>query len=227
MAESIQAFLSKQQCEDDEVDVLRAFAAFQQRRAPKKGGVRIPREVYGSLPKEFKRGWDSLTREQQQKIAKDSFPRNDERQQQASSQVQVYQAQYIPTEDIAAMYSVSQASLSYHDDSSYDIATDNSNGESFDADDDDDDTSTQGLTVNAAKQLHRARGTANTNVRSRQQRNRKLKLPPKSQLPSGSAIKMLANKASPIMKDGKVVGHVYRHAPNNDMQAKMAINTEL
>ena len=58
------------------------------------------------------------------------------------------------------MYSVSQASLSYHDDSSYDIATDNSNGESFDADDDDDDTSTQELTVNAAKQLQRAQGTA-------------------------------------------------------------------
>ena len=108
-----------------------------------------PREVYGSLPKEFKRGWDSLTGEQQQQIAKDSFPKNDD-QQQAPSQVQVYQAQYIPTEDIAAMYSVSQASLSYHDDSSYDIGTDNSNGESFDADDDDDDTSTQELTVNAA-----------------------------------------------------------------------------
>ena len=102
------------------------------------------------------------------------------------------------------MYSVSQASLSYHDDSSYDIGTDNSNGESFDADDDD--TSTQELTVNAAKQLQRARGTANTNARSKQ-RNRKL--PPKSQLPGGSAIKMLANKASPIMREGKVVGHIY------------------
>ena len=121
--ESLQVFLAEQQYDDDEVDVLQAFAAFQQRRAPKKGGVRIPREVYGSLPKEFKRGWDSLTGEQQQQIAKDTFPKNDDCQQ-TSSQVQVYQAQYIPTEDIAAMNLISQAS--FHDDSSYDIGTDNS-----------------------------------------------------------------------------------------------------
>ena len=202
--ESLQAFLSEQQYDDDEVDILQAYAAFQQRRAPKKGGVRIPRDVYGSLPVEFKRGWDSLTGEQQQKIAKDSFPKNEDRQQ-AASQVQVYQSQqFIPTEHIEAMYHVSQASLSYHDDSSYDIGTDNSDGESFDADDDD--TSNQDLTVNAAKQLQRARGTANTNAKSRQ-RNRKL--PPKSQLPGGSAIKMLANRASPVMRDGKLVGHLY------------------
>ena len=115
--ESLQAFLSEQQYGDDDVKVLQAFAAFQQRRAPKKGGVKIPWELYGSLPVEFKKGWDSLTGEQQQKIAKDSFPKNDEREQ-TSSQVQVYQAQYIPSEDIAAMYLVSQASLSYDDDSS-------------------------------------------------------------------------------------------------------------
>ena len=111
----------------------------------------------------------------------------------------------------------SRVSFNHH---SYDIGTDNSNGESFNADDDDDDTSTQELTVNAAKQLQRARGTANTNARSKQ---RNKKLPPKSQLPGGSAIKMLANKASPVMRDGKVVGHIYTNTPNNNMQAKMAI----
>ena len=56
--ESLQAFLAEQQYDDGKVDILQAFAAFQQRRAPKKGGVRIPREIYGSLPLEFKRGWD-------------------------------------------------------------------------------------------------------------------------------------------------------------------------
>ena len=234
----MQAFLSEQQYDNDQVDVLRAFAAFQQRRAPKKGGVKIPREVYGSLPVEFKKGWDSLTGEQQQQqIAKDTFPKNDDRK--TSSQVQVYQShQFIPNEHVEAMYHVSRAS-SYAGDSSYDIGTDNSYGESFDVDDDDDTstqeltvnaakqlqqargTATQELTVNAAKQLQRARGTANTNAKSKQ-RNRKLTLTPKSQLPGGSAIKMLANKASPVMRDGKVVGHIYTNTPNN-MQAKMAI----
>ena len=32
---------------------------------------------------------------------------------------------------------------------------------------------------------------------------------------------MLTNKASPVVREGKMVGHFYRHAPNN-MQAKMA-----
>ena len=115
------------------------------------------------------------------------------------------------------MYHVSRAS-SYADDSSYDIATVNSDGES---DGNDDSTSTQELTAKAAKQLHRARGTANTNARSKQ---RNKKLPPKSHLPGGSAIKMLANKASPAMnKESKIVGHFY----HNNMQAKMAaINYE-
>ena len=219
--EALQAFLAEKHYDDVEVDVLQAFAAFQQRRAPKKGGVRIPRDVYGPLPKEFKRGWDSLTGEQQQQVAKDSFPKNEDRQQASNSQVQVYQShQFIPNEHVAAMYHVSQASLSYHDDSSYDIGTDHSDGESFDADDDD--ASTQELTVKAAKQLQRAQGAAGTNAKSKHRnRNR----PPKSQLPGGSAIKMLANQASPIMRDGKVVGHMYSHTPNapNNMQAKMAI----
>ena len=142
------------------------------------------------------------------------FQKNDDNQRGPSSQVQVYQTQYIPTEDIAAMYSASQASLSYHDDNSYDIGTDNSYGESFDADD----ASTQELTVNAVKQLQRARGTANTNARSKSNQ----KLPPKSSLPGGSAIKMLANKASPVVKEGKVVGHFCQHGPNNNIQARMA-----
>ena len=115
------------------------------------------------------------------------------------------------------MYHISRAS-SYADDSSYDVATVNSDGEN---DSDDDSTSTQELTVKAAKQLHRARGTANTNARSKQ---RNKKLPPKSHLPGGSTIKMPANKASPAMnKESKIVGHFY----HSNMQAKMAaINYE-
>ena len=33
---------------------------------------------------------------------------------------------------------------------------------------------------------------------------------------------MLANKASPVVKEGKVVGHFCQHGPNNNIQARMA-----
>ena len=84
--------------------------------------------MYESLQKEFKKGWDSLSGEQQQQITKDTFPKYDENTCGPSSQVQVYQSQYIPVEHIAAMSLVLQAN-SYADDSLYDIATDNSDGE--------------------------------------------------------------------------------------------------
>ena len=78
------------------MDVLEAYVAFLQQRwcMPKKDGIQIPREIFSKLTIDFKKGWDSITGEQQQQIAKEEFPRNDTSKAHCdnNSQVQVYQA---------------------------------------------------------------------------------------------------------------------------------------
>ena len=61
--DNISAFAVIWQCDHDDMDVLEAYAAFQQqqRRMPKEGGVRIPRKIYSKLTIKFKKGWNSIT----------------------------------------------------------------------------------------------------------------------------------------------------------------------
>ena len=217
---NLDAFAAIQGCDDGDMAVLEAYAAYQQqqRRRPKEGGVRIPREIYSTLTPEFKKGWDSITAEQQQQIAKDKFPRNNARSNNDTSQVQVYRThQYISNEDVEAMYLVSRAnSIDYADESSYDIASDYSEGEIIE------NTETnEELTVNKAthRPLRKAKGMQGTRTRK--------PLPSKSALPVGAAMKLLAKKATPVVKGGKIVGHTYYHPKDtSNVKANMAISYE-
>ena len=126
----IQAYLSNQHYDHDTVQHMRAFAAFKQQQSrsmPKDGGIVIPRELYSTLPREFKLGWEKLTADQQQQVSKlGSLANNNTK----SSQVQVYKSsipdyQFIATEDIEDLYSCLRATSCTNDDneSAYDISS--------------------------------------------------------------------------------------------------------
>ena len=120
---------------------MRAFAAFkqQQRRSmPKDGGIVIQRELYSTLPREFKLGWEKLTADKQQQICRLGFLATNTN----SSKLQVYKAsipgyQFIATKNIEDLYSCLQASsfTNNNDESAYNISS-LSDGEGINIDND-------------------------------------------------------------------------------------------